>query len=405
MKNIIMAWRNLWRKPWRTIITSGSVFFGVLLSVFMTSLQEGSYSAMINNVVKFYSGYAQIFTEEYHENKTINNSFELNDSILRVVKNEKEITHYTPRLEYFTLTSSEEITKGAIIIGIAPESENQVTNLSKWVKQGEYLSENDNGVLVAIDLAKYLQVGVGDTMVLYGQGYHGVMAAGLYPVRGILEFPSPELNKQFVYMELNTCQEFFSAPNRLSSLVLMVKDHYHLPAAIHHLKKEITSPFTVMSWSELQPELVSIIEADRAGGTFMKALLYMIITFGIFGTVLMMISERKRELGVMIAIGMQRNRLGLILFMETVYIGLLGTLAGIAAGIPIVWYFIKNPIPLTGDAAKAMTDMGIEPFMYFSWQPEVFYTQAIVVFIITGIIALFPIYKSFTLPLTKYLRA
>jgi len=360
---------------------------------------------MIDNVVKFYSGYMQIFTEEYHENKTINNTFEMNDSLRSIIENEKEITHYTPRLEYFTLTSSDEITKGAMIIGVNPESENKVTNLEKWVHEGEYLETNDKSVLVAIDLAKYLKIGVGDTLVLYGQGYHGVMAAGLYPVKGILKFPSPELNKQFVYMELNTCQEFFSAPNRLTSLVMMVEDHYHLPVAMRHLKKEIKAPYILMSWSELQPELVSMIEADRAGGFVMKGILYMIITFGIFGTILMMISERKRELGVMIAIGMQRFRLGLVLFFETLMMGILGALAGIAGSIPLAYYFFKNPIPLSGDAAKTMIDMGIEPYMYFSMHPDVFYVQAIIVFIITLIIALFPIYKSFTLKLTKAFRA
>jgi ABC-type antimicrobial peptide transport system permease subunit len=160
-----------------------------------------------------------------------------------------------------------------------------------------------------------------------------------------------------------------------------------------------------MSWAELQPELVSMIEGDRAGGIIMKGILYMIITFGIFGTILMMISERSRELGVMIAIGMQRFRLGSILFLETLYMGVLGAVAGIAVSIPLAFYFYKNPIPLTGDAGQTMIDMGIEPYMYFSMQPEVFYTQALVVFFITLIIALFPIYKSFTLKLTKALRA
>jgi len=131
----------------------------------------------------------------------------------------------------------------------------------------------------------------------------------------------------------------------------------------------------------------------------------MIITFGIFGTILMMISERKRELGVMIAIGMQRFRLGTVLFFETIMMGALGALAGIVASIPLAYYFFINPIPLSGDAAKTMIDMGIEPYMYFSMHPDVFYIQAIIVFIITLIIALFPIYKSFTLKLTKALRA
>ena len=405
MRNIIMAWRNLWRKPWRTIITSGSVFFGVLFTAFMTSMQYGSYESMIDNVVKFYSGYMQIFTEEYHENKTINNTFEMNDSLRSIIEDEKEVTHFTERLEYFALASTDEFTRGSIVIGVDPESENLVTDLEKWVHEGEYLDANNDGVLVAIDLAKYLKISVGDTLVLYGQGYHGVMAAGLYPVKGILKFPSPELNKQFVYMDLTTCQQFFSAPNRLTSLVMMVEDHYHLPAAMRHLKKEIKAPYILMSWSELQPELVSMIEADRAGGLVMKGILYMIITFGIFGTILMMISERKREMGVMIAIGMQRFRLGVVLFFETLMMGILGALAGIAGSIPLAYYFFINPIPLSGDAAKTMIDMGIEPYMYFSMHPDIFYVQAIIVFIITLIIALFPIYKSFTLKLTKALRA
>jgi ABC-type lipoprotein release transport system permease subunit len=187
--------------------------------------------------------------------------------------------------------------------------------------------------------------------------------------------------------------------------VLMVEDHYALPAAMRSLKKHIEPPFMLMSWSELQPELVSMIEADKAGGVFMKAILYMIITFGIFGTILMMISERKRELGVMIAIGMQRIKLGNILFLETFFMGILGAIAGILGSIPLTYYFYLHPIPLTGDAAGTMIEMGIEPLMYFSMHPRVFYVQAITVFVITMVIALFPIYKSFTLKLTEALRA
>ncbi|MBC8319423.1 MAG: ABC transporter permease [Bacteroidetes bacterium] len=405
MKNIIIAWRNLWRKPWRTVITSGSIFFGVLLSAFMTSLQYGTYETIIDNVVKFYSGYMQVFTEEYHENKTINNTFILSDTLKSIIENENDLTHYTSRLEYFSLASSNEITKGSIIIGVDPEGENKVTGLKKWVKEGSYLNNDNQGVLVAIDLAKYLKVGVGDSIVLYGQGFHGVMAAGIYPVAGILDFPSPELNKQFIYMTLEASQELFSAPNRLTSIVLMVEDNYKLPSALKHLKKEIKDPMMVMSWQELQPELVQMIDGDKAGGTFIKSLLYIIITFGILGTILMMVSERKRELGVMIAIGMQRAKLSTILFFETLFIGFIGTTAGIAVSIPITYWYYMNPVPITGDAAKAMTDMGIEPFMYFSVQPDVYYFQALIILLITMMISVYPIIKSFTLNLTSALRA
>lgn len=160
-----------------------------------------------------------------------------------------------------------------------------------------------------------------------------------------------------------------------------------------------------MSWQELQPELVQMIDGDKAGGLFMKSLLYIIITFGIIGTILMMVSERKREFGVMIAIGMQRARLGAILFFETFFIGVIGALAGILVSIPLTYWYYLNPIPLTGDAAKTMIEMGIEPFMYFSIQPDVYYIQALVVFIITMIISIYPVIKSFTLQLTSALRS
>jgi ABC-type lipoprotein release transport system permease subunit len=404
MKDIIMAWRNLWRNPRRTLITSASIFFGVIFSTVMTSMQYGSYESMIDNIVKFYSGYAQIFTEEYHENKTINNSFVMSDSLYQIIEHTKGVTAYTPRLEYFSLASSKEITKGTMVVGIDTEQEDRVTGIQRWVDQGAYLNKGESGLLVGIDLAKYLKVNIGDTMVLYGQGFHGVMAAGKYPVKGILKFPSPALNKQLVYMDIAVCQELFSAENRLTSLVLMVKDHYALPGVMKRLQKQIHTPFMVKSWAEMQPELVQMIEGDRAGGLFMKAILYLLIGFGIFGTILMMISERKRELGVMVAIGMQKLRLGRLLFYETIFIGLIGAAAGLTGSIPIVSYFYNNPVPLGGDAAKTMIDMGIEPYMYFSWEPAVFYTQAITIFIITFAIAIFPVYKALQLNVNTALR-
>ena len=405
INNIKIAWRNLWRNSRRSIITMASIFFGVILSSVMTSMQYGSYDSMVDNVVKLYSGYAQVFTEDYHENKTINNTFELTDSIINIVSEIKEVTHTAPRLEYFPLASSEEITKGAMIMGIDPVREDKITEVSKWVEKGSYLTAGDKGVLIAINLANYLKLDVGDTLVLYGQGYHGVTAANLFPIKGILKFPMPDMNNQLVYMDLQTCQEYFSAYNRVTSLIVMVKDHYDLPNAMAQLKDQIQLPLITMSWDELQPEIVSMIEADKAGGVFMKLILYMVVGFGIFGTIIMMIAERMRELGVTIAIGMQRYSMATILYIETVLTGIVGSFFGIVGSIPIVNYLYNNPIVLTGNAAKTMEEMGMEPLMYFSLSPFIFYNQALVVFILTLIIGIYPIYKAFNLKVNQALKA
>ena len=405
MENLKIAWRNLWRNKRRTIITVASIFFGVILSTLMSSMQEGSYSSMVENVVKFYSGYLQVQNEEYWDNKTINNTFEPTEDLYKKINNTKGVIHVAPRLESFALASSLDITRGAMLFGIDPEKEEYVTEASKWISKGKYLQPGDKGLIIASGLAEYINIDVNDTLVLLGQGYHGVSAAGKYPVRGIVKLPNPDLNRQVIYMDLNNAQEFFSAENLITSLVIMVEDPYDLPHADRILKKEISSPYKVMTWDEMQPELVQMIDADRAGAVMMKGILYIIIGFGILGTITMMLSERLREMGVMVAIGMQRVRLGIILFLETILIGLVGVASGFAASIPIIAYMYNNPIELTGDAANSMIDMGIEPHMYFSWIGKVFYNQVLTVFIITVLIGIFPLFRSIKLNVSQALRA
>jgi len=399
-----MAWRNLWRNRRRTIITVASIFFGVLLSAYMTSMQEGSYAKMVDIVVKYYSGYIQVHHEDYWENKSINNTFDYSDSLVANIKAHKEVEMVFPRLESFALASSENLTKGAIIFGIEPEKEDQWTGLSSNISEGDYLSKDDKGVILGKGLAKYLKLGLGDTLVMISQGYHGISAAGKYPIRGLVKHVSPELNKMVVYMAIGQCQEFFSAPGKITSLVVNVRNNDAMHSALRKLKAEILSPYSVMSWEEMQPEIVQQIESDRLGGVIMKAILYIVIAFGILATIMMMIAERKREFGVMVAVGMQKLKLARILFIETLLIGILGVLAGIAVSYPIILIQEANPIPLTGQTAQVMEDFGFEPYMFFSSQSLVFTHQALIVFVIALVIGIYPLMAASRLNVIKSIR-
>ncbi|MGV8093365.1 MAG: ABC transporter permease [Mangrovibacterium sp.] len=242
-----MAWRNLWRNKRRTLITVASIFFGVLLSTFMTSMQEGTYSKMIDNVVGFYSGYIQIHHPEYWENKTIDYTFTPDDTLRQVLNNDPEITSSVPRLESFTLLSFGNNTKGAALIGIDPEKEDKMTKLSNWIEQGTYLKPGDDGIILAVNLAKNLGVSVNDTLVLISQGYHGTSAAGLFPVRGILKFPAPAMNNLGGYIDIQAAQNFFSVPGKYTSLVLMVNDYSNVNQIKNKLVGAIGDRYEVMT--------------------------------------------------------------------------------------------------------------------------------------------------------------
>jgi ABC-type lipoprotein release transport system permease subunit len=405
MKTVfILAWRNLWRNRRRTLITIASIFFGVLLSTYMTSMQEGSYEKMVDIVVKFYSGYIQIHNEEYWENKSINYSFDYDQKLVALAESHKEVKLVFPRLESFVLASSENLTKGALVFGIDPVKEDQWTNISSRIKQGKYLQPGDQGVVIGEGLASYLKLGLGDTLVMISQGYHGISAAGKYPIRGLVKHASPELNKMAIYIDLPLCQELFSAPGKITSLVINVKDNEDMATVLRKLKREVSSPYSVKSWAEMQPEIVQQIDGDRASGVIMKAILYIVIAFGILATVMMMIAERKKEFGVIVAVGMQKLKLARILFVETLLIGTLGVLSGIIFSYPVILIQEANPIPLTGTTAQFMEDYGFEPFMFFSSQSFVFTQQAISILVLTILVGIYPLIAASRLNVIKSLR-
>ena len=399
-----LAWRNLWRNKRRTLITSASIFFGVVLSAVMSSMQEGSYAQYIKTIVTSYSGYIQVHQRGYWEDKVINNTLEYS-AIEPKIAEVKEVTLFTPRLENFALAASADITKGVMVIGISPQKEDLITNLSARISKGKYLVDGDKGVVLGSALARFLKLDVNDTLVLLSQGYHGVSAAGKFPVRGIIKQPSPELDRSVVYMDVADCQEFFSAPDRLTSVVVMVKKTKDVEAAKKALAAKLGNGYQVMDWKEINGILMKQIDSDRQSGLIMKGVLYLIIAFGIFSTVMMMTAERRKEFGVLIAVGMQKYRLNYVLVLETIMLGLVGVLAGIVASIPVTWYFTLHPIPLTGKAAETMLQMGFDPVMSFSMTPSVFYNQAITIFIFTLIIGLYPVLNISKLKISNALHS
>lgn len=398
-----IAWRNIWRNKRRTIITSAAVVVAVFVSTIITSMQEGTYVKMIDNIVKLYTGYIQIQNKDYWEYKTINESFERDSNIYRVINSIKLVSNYTERLEYFSLYSTGNNTRGGLLVGINPEKENSITNLSFWVKEGEYITKNDSGILLGENIAKSLNAKIGDTIILISQGYQGSSAAGLFVLKGIIKYPNPQLNNMG-FIDINKAQEFFNAENRLTSIVLMVRNQYDVDLLKCNLQKLLSNNFRIMTWKEMQPELVQMIESDRVSNGVMKVIFYVVVGFGILGTIIMMMAERRREMAIMIAIGMKKIKLIIIVLVEIFFIAFIGIVVGFLISLPIVAYLTYFPVKLTGEIAKAYEIYGLEPKLFFSMDFSVFWFQILVVIVIVMLVSIYPIYNIHKLNVIKGLR-
>jgi putative ABC transport system permease protein len=387
------TWRNLWRNRRRTLITMASISFAVVLAVLMKSLQKGVFDNLIQNVVSFYSGYLQVHKKGYWDEQVIENSFVLEDTLLKKTGRQSGVNNIVPRIESYALASSGNLTKGCMVCGTDPMREDKLTQLSGKLIKGKYFSDSGQSVMLAEMLASQLKLTVNDTLVLLGQGFQGSVAAGKYPISGIVRFGSPQLNESMVYLPLAAAQYFLGAEGRATSLALAIDDTKELENIRNELSFSVGPAYEVMTWKKMMPDIDNHIRADSAGFYIWTGILYLIIAFGIFSTLLMMTAERKYEFGMLVAIGMKKFRLGMMLLSETLLITIMGTLTGLLMGLPLVWYFRFRPIRFKGQVARAYEQFGFEPIFPAVFETSIFVTQALIVFILAFIIGLYPIWS------------
>ncbi len=405
-----LAWRNIWRNKRRTWITMAAVAFAVFLAAFMVSFQKGVWDSVIDGAVNQFFGYAQIHGNGYWEDQTIDNSVEFNEALRTLPQKANLIADVVPRIESFALASEGNLTAGVMVIGIDPRKEHEMTGVADKIIQGHFLRANDDAVIVAAGLAHKLKLALNDTLVLISQGYHGANAAGKFPIKGIFEFALPDLNKRLLYLPLKKAQNFYDAVGRVTSLALKIDDRKAVSAAIAQVKQQLSpiEAYEVMDWQALMPELVQARKADEGGGYITLGILYLLITFAIFGTILMMTKERSYEFGVLTAIGMGRWKLFSTVWLETIMIALLGAVMGILMTIPLVYHFHINPLDVSvmgEEAAIAYEKFGIQSTLPTAFELPIFFNQAIIIFIITCILALYPLVKIMRLKPVAAMRA
>lgn len=388
---VSLAWRNLWRNKKRTLIASASVFFAVVLALIMRSMQTGSYDYMIENSVRLYTGHIQIQGKDYWEKRSLDESMILSNEQIEYVNSAEGVNLTVKRFETFSLISYEQVTKVVQVIGIDPEKENQLTALKEKLVKGSYLNNGSRGILLAEGLAEILNIDIGDSILIYGQGLYGVTAAELIPVEGIVKFNLPAQNKSFAYLSIPYAQWVYSAPERLTSLSVMISNTEQIHSIQKEIKKYFDDSYDVMTWEELSPELVQSIQIDNAQGIIMLGILYLVIAFGIFGTIMMMTAERVKEFGILISIGMKKWNLYLVTTLETIFISFIGVITGALVSLPLIIYFVNNPIPLTGELADTMLMWGFEPIIPFAINAGMFIAQMWTVLAIALISGLYPI--------------
>ena len=396
-KLINLAWRNIWRNKRRAIITSLSIVASLFFVLIMRQMQLWSYDYNIKNSVSNYVGYIQITDSTYIDEKIIDNSIDASAIQTELITSIEHVNGVYPRMQSGALVSTGIKSKFAGIMGIRPETDNKVLKLQRKLTEGELLSDKDSDILITEKMAKYYRVHVGDTLVLIGQGFQGYTAAGLYNIKGIIRFSVGDLSNM-LFMTLSESQRFLSAPNRFTHYLINIEDSKHLNKVANQVKQLVhNKPMKARTWEEVLPGLKQGLELDSNSGLLIVGILYMIVAFGMFGTIIMLYNERLFEFGILNAIGMHKKTLIFVTQIELIILTIIGIIIGNIVSLPFLFYFNANPIELKGNTAKGMIEQGFEPYLGSGLYPEVFINNSLLILVISFFATLYIVSKLWKL--------
>jgi len=387
-----LAWRNLWRHPRRTWLTTGAMVFSNILLVFMISLQFGMYGLMIDNALQIFTGHVQVQAAGYKDEQKMRQVVPDIASLANAIREKLHSETVAARGRAFVLASSEDRSFGIAVYGVQPEFEAQVSNIPGLISTGRYLDSNSAAeIVVGSVLARNLRVQVGDELTLLGSGVDGSFAAGVVEIVGIFDSGVNDIDRNIAEIPLGLFQDTFFMEGSGHEIVI-VGDGL---AAVPKIQSEVQSllpgdaDLVVLDWDELQPGLKQAIQADMSSSFFMYFVLVILVSFSVLNTQLMSVLERTREFGIVMALGLKPSRLGRLVLLETALMGLIGTVLGVIAGGIVTSWFTTNGLAFPG-----MDEMAARFNLPARMYPDVnmfsLFAGPSVVFLFTILAALYP---------------
>ena len=351
--NIVLrlAWRNLWRQPRRTWLTTGAMVFSNTLLVFMISLQFGMYELMIDNTLQVFTGHMQVQAPGYKDDQKMRQSVPEILPLAARLREDFGLDTIAARGWAFGLASSDERSYGIGIFGVEPDYEPGVSSIPGLVKEGRFLESNDEtGIVIGAVLARNLRVGIGDELTLLGSGRDGSFAAAVVDVVGIFESGIPDIDRNFAEMPLGLFQDVFYMDGGGHQVVISAATieaaELLTPRVAASLPDD--TELVVHDWDALQPGLKQAIQADMSSAFFMYGILVILVAFSVLNTQLMSVLERTHEFGIVMSLGLRPGRLGRLVMLETALMGLMGLVIGAITGTIFTTWFTVNGLSIPG---------------------------------------------------------
>ncbi len=398
------AWRNLWRNKLRSSVIIAAVTLGIFAGIFLTAFTNGTINSRIRSIISTEMSHIQIHQPGFLDNDQFSLLIQNADSVVNLVRRTPGVVASSKRIIINSMVASSETGTGVKIIGIDPVNERKVTDLSSKIISGKYIDSADrNSVVISERLAGKLKVSLKNKIIITVQDVNKNITGGAFRIAGIFKTDNSMFDEANIFVRgIDLSRLTGLNVNDAHEIAILLKTN-----ETGDVTKILSGEFPnleVKPWQQLSPEAGYLVSVMNQYMYIFIIVILIALCFGIINTMLMVIMERIHELGMLMAIGMNRMKVFSMIMLETVYLSLTGGITGLILGYAAIRYFGKAGINLYF-WKEAFSEMGYSSFIYPDIDSKTMFLTAILVIIAGVISALYPAYKALKLNPSEAIRA
>jgi ABC-type lipoprotein release transport system permease subunit len=392
-----IAWRNIWRHPGRSSVLIASIVAGMWAGIMVSSWANGLIEQRVNNVINEELTHAQIHHPEFLTEREPGMYIEPYDKIISFLESDSRVQAYSSRTLLDGMVQSAATTSGVRIFGVDKTMERETTTFHQNLTEGEYLdSDLRNPVFIGEKLINKLNVEIGDRIVLTFQNIDNEITSGAFTLSGVFRTGQNLYDEQTVYVNRDDLLDLIASRPLFHEIAIMLHDRDQGDALVSDINQQFGS-VTAETWIELSPEMRYMTQASGSYMFYIMIVILFALAFGILNTMTMAIFERMRELGMLMAIGMNKLRIFVMIMLESVMLTLTGAAVGMFVGYLTVNYFNRNGLDLTAIGGDSFEIWGYGALVYPYINPEEYLYVMFLVIATALLAAIYPALKALKL--------
>ena len=414
-----LAWRNILRQKRRTILTLLTMTGGFVLSSLSIGWMNGSYSSIILFFTNNRTGQIQVHHEGYLADPSIYSTIDDFEQVGSILDSIPGVRTWAPRIYTGALLAIKPAgqtsnvfssSAAASVIGIDPAREQEATGFSSKIIEGEMLTSSDadtslsstGQILLGKELAITLEATPGDSLILLSQAANGAVADKRYVVVGIVSTGNTQIDRRTSYITLRDAQKLFALDGEAHEIAVLS----HTLNEVDNLTIAISGRLTgrnleTNSWKVFAKEFYNGMKADESSLEVMIFIIVLVAAMGVLNTILMMVLERRREFGVMKAMGTRPGFIVRMIMLEANIMGFISILLGSIISTAGLLFLSKHGIIL-----DPPLDYGGTVFreMIASISPDCYWIPALCVMLTATVVSWIPALKAAHTKPAKALR-